>query len=98
MARILSRRPPRYCGRLARLAGCAAGLADGRGDRLEPAEGGTNLTESFEVRWLPPTAVLAEDFLMRDRDRRRDEAMRATLGRIKAAVESAVTGGTPASS
>ena len=55
--------------------------------RLDAADGGTDLTESFEVRWLPPSAVLAEDFLMRDRDRRRDEAMRATLGRIKATAE-----------
>lgn len=66
--------------------------------RLQPAADGCDLTESFEVRWLPPTAVLAEDFLMRDRDRRRGEAMRATLDRIKKTSESAVTGGIPSSS
>lgn len=66
--------------------------------RLQPTTEGCDLTESFEVRWLPPTAVLAEDFLMRDRDRRRDEAMRATLDRIKKAAESCVTRGTPSSS
>lgn len=66
--------------------------------RMRAAAGGCDLTESFDVRWLPRTAVLAEDFLMRDRDRRRENAMRATLGRIKAAAESPVTGAAPASS
>ena len=66
--------------------------------RLEPNGGGCDLTESFDCRWLPASAVLAEDFLMRDRDRRRQEAMRATLDRIKQAAESAVTRGAPASS
>jgi uncharacterized protein YndB with AHSA1/START domain len=55
--------------------------------RFEPADGGTDVAESFEVVWLPPMARLAEDVLMRDRDRRRAEAMRATLGRIKALAE-----------
>ena len=54
---------------------------------LEPAEGGTELTESFECIWLPLDARLAEDYLMRDRDRRRQDAMRTTLERIKAAAE-----------
>ncbi|HET7523448.1 MAG TPA: SRPBCC family protein [Acidimicrobiales bacterium] len=66
--------------------------------RLQPASQGCELTESFEVQWLPPTAVLAEDFLMRDRDRRRDEAMRSTLARIKKAAESSVTGSVASSS
>ncbi|HET7739030.1 MAG TPA: SRPBCC family protein [Mycobacterium sp.] len=66
--------------------------------RLRPASQGCELTESFEVQWLPPTAVLAEDFLMRDRDRRRDEAMRSTLDRIKKAAESSVTGSVTSSS
>jgi len=66
--------------------------------RLQPVSEGSDLTESFEVRWLPPSAVLAEDFLMRDRDRRRDEAMRSTLARIKKAVESSVTGSVSSSS
>ncbi len=56
--------------------------------RFEPADGGTDLTESFDVSWLPLTARLAEDVLMRDRDRRREEAMRTTLSRIKGLAES----------
>jgi uncharacterized protein YndB with AHSA1/START domain len=56
--------------------------------RLEPADGGgTDLTESFQCHWLPLSAVIAEDFLMPDRDRRREASMQATLGRIKAAAE-----------
>jgi uncharacterized protein YndB with AHSA1/START domain len=55
--------------------------------RLEPAAGGTDLIESFQVDWLPLTARFAEDMLMRDRDRRREEAMRATLNRIKGLAE-----------
>ena len=38
---------------------------------------------------LPPTAAYAEDVLMRDRDRRREEAMRTTLKRIKDTAEAA---------
>ncbi len=48
-----------------------------------------DLNESFEVVWLPPTASHVEDVLMRDRDRRREEAMRATLKRIKDIAEAA---------
>ena len=55
--------------------------------RLGPAGDGTDVIESFEVIWLPFTARLAEDVLMRDRDRRREEAMRATLSRIKDLAE-----------
>jgi uncharacterized protein YndB with AHSA1/START domain len=55
--------------------------------RLEPTDDGANLIESFEVMWLSLAGRLAEDFLMRNRDRRREEAMRATLQRIKAMVE-----------
>jgi len=54
---------------------------------LEPADDGTELTESFEVIWLPFNARLAEDVFMRDRDRRREQAMRATLSRIKDVAE-----------
>ena len=57
--------------------------------QLEPVEGGTDLTESFEVIWLPPLARIAEDFLMRDRDRRREDSMHATLNRIKEVAERA---------
>ncbi len=55
--------------------------------RLEPAGDGTDVTESFQVIWLPLIPRLAEDLLMRDRDRRREDAMRATLNRIKALAE-----------
>lgn len=66
-----------------------------RGDRemvrwrylLEAADAGTDLTESFECVWLPLDARLAEDVLMRNRDQRRADAMRLTLGRIKEALE-----------
>jgi uncharacterized protein YndB with AHSA1/START domain len=61
--------------------------------RFDPARGGTRVTESFDVQWLPFTARLAEDFLMRDRDRRRLASMQATLERIKAAAEGPVTAG-----
>jgi uncharacterized protein YndB with AHSA1/START domain len=55
--------------------------------RLEPAGEGTELIESFQVIWLPFTARIAEDMLMRDRDQRREEAMRVTLDRIKDLAE-----------
>lgn len=57
--------------------------------QLEPAGGGTDVTESFGVVWLPLSARLAEDVLMRDRDRRREQAMRTTLDQIRAAAEAA---------
>jgi len=62
---------------------------------LEPASGGTDLIESFQVIWLPFTVRLAEDVLMRDRDRRREEAMRVTLNRIKGRAEGARTAAVP---
>jgi uncharacterized protein YndB with AHSA1/START domain len=55
--------------------------------RLDSTNSGTDLSESFEVIWLSFAGRLAEDFLMRDRDRRRQEAMRATVERIKAIAE-----------
>jgi uncharacterized protein YndB with AHSA1/START domain len=55
--------------------------------RIEPSDGGVDLVESFEVRWLPLSARLAEDYLMADRDRRREQAMRQTLERIKTLAE-----------
>lgn len=56
---------------------------------FEPADGGTELVESFEVVWLPPAAAYGEDVLMRDRDRRREEAMCVTFARIKDIAEGA---------
>lgn len=57
--------------------------------RLEPTDDGTDLVESFEVKWLPFLGVFFEDFAMIDRDRRRAAAMATTLGRIKSAAEAA---------
>lgn len=66
--------------------------------RFEPAEGGTEITESFQVMWLPPMARLFEDVIMLNRDRQREGAMRVTLERIKQAVESHVEVGKSAPS
>lgn len=60
--------------------------------RIVPSGGGVDLVESFEVHWLPLSARLAEDYLMVDRDHRREQAMRTTLERIKAAVEAEAEG------
>ena len=57
--------------------------------RLTPARAGVDVVESFTVHWYSEQARLAEDVLMRDRDRRRLEGMRTTLRRIKQLVESA---------
>lgn len=57
--------------------------------RLEPAGGGTDLIESFEVHYLPLGPRIFEDFLMVNRDKHRSAAMAATLKRIKAAAEAA---------
>ncbi len=58
--------------------------------RFEPEGSGTKVTESFQVHWLPPLARFFEDVLMVNRDRAREDAMRATLERIKTAAETAV--------
>ena len=56
--------------------------------QFEPEpNGGTEVTESFEVKWLPPMARLFEDFIMINRDRQRESAMRTTLQRIKDTIE-----------
>ncbi len=55
--------------------------------RFEPEGSGTKVTESFQVHWLPPMARFFEDVLMMNRDRDREDAMRATLGRIKEVAE-----------
>lgn len=55
--------------------------------RLDPDGDRTELVESFDVYSLPLYARVAEDYLMRDRDRRRQAAMAATLERIRAAAE-----------
>jgi hypothetical protein len=60
---------------------------------LEPTNGGTDLIESFEVLWLSLAGRFAEDLVMRDRDRRREDAMRATLERIRATAEADTAAG-----
>jgi uncharacterized protein YndB with AHSA1/START domain len=55
--------------------------------QFEPEDEGTKITESFEVKWLPPSARIFEDFVMIHRDFHRQQAMTATLQRIKAAAE-----------
>ncbi|GFG74199.1 SRPBCC family protein [Mycobacterium botniense] len=57
--------------------------------RLQPANGGTDVTESFEALRWPLDVRVAEDYLMRGRNEQRARAMRTTLERIRAAVESA---------
>lgn len=58
--------------------------------RFEPDGAGTNVVESFEVHWLPPTARFFEDVVMVNRDSRREAAMRATLMGVKAVAEASV--------
>jgi len=58
--------------------------------RFEPDGSGTEVTESFQVHWLPPLARFFEDVLMVNRDRAREDAMRATLERIKRVAEAAL--------
>lgn len=55
--------------------------------RIEPSNGGVDLVESFDVHRLPLSARIGEDYLMRDRDRRREQSMRTTLQRIKVLAE-----------
>ena len=56
--------------------------------RFTPSAGGVDLVESFDVHWYSFSARIAEDFLMLDRTRRREHAMRTTLERIKQLAES----------
>lgn len=55
--------------------------------RMVPADGGTDLVESFDAKSWPLVVRIFEDVIMRNRDEGRDAAMRATLQRIKAAAE-----------
>lgn len=55
--------------------------------RLQPANSGTDVTESFEALRWPLDVRVAEDFIMRGRNEQRAQAMRTTLERIKAVVE-----------
>ena len=53
--------------------------------RLEPVEGGTRVTESYTVRWIPTWARIVDVPTNRARELR--EAMRHTLERLKGAAE-----------
>ncbi len=53
--------------------------------RLEPVEGGTRVTESYAVRWIPTWARIVDVPTNRARELR--EAMRQTLERLKGAAE-----------
>jgi hypothetical protein len=56
--------------------------------RFEPVDGGTRVTESYEVKWIPAWARILDVPANRHRELR--EAMRHTLDRLKAAAEVAV--------
>jgi uncharacterized protein YndB with AHSA1/START domain len=53
---------------------------------------GTDVVESFEALSWPLYVKFFEDIVMRDRDARRDAAMRTTLARIKAVAERQAAG------
>lgn len=53
--------------------------------RFEPVEGGTRVTESYEVRWIPAWARIVDVPTNRHRELR--EAMGHTLEQLKAAAE-----------
>jgi uncharacterized protein YndB with AHSA1/START domain len=58
--------------------------------RFEPDDGGTRVTESFELMMdLPWYFVAADRYMMRVKDRRADlvQSMEQTLGRIKSVAE-----------
>ena len=53
--------------------------------RFEPVEGGTRVTESYEVKWIPTWARIVDVPTNRHRELR--EAMRHTLEQLKSAAE-----------
>jgi len=53
--------------------------------RLEPVEGGTRVTESYDVKWLPLWARIIDGPLNRRRELH--DNMRHTLSRLKTAAE-----------
>jgi len=55
--------------------------------QLEPSDGGTDIVESFEAVSWPLDVKFFEDIVMRNRDQRRERAMRTTLERIRAVAE-----------
>jgi hypothetical protein len=53
--------------------------------RFEPVEGGTRVTESYEVRWIPVWARIVD--VPANRHRELQDAMRHTLEQVKCAAE-----------
>jgi len=53
--------------------------------RFDPVEGGTRVTESYDVKWIPAWARIVDVPTNRHGELR--EAMRHTLCRLKAAAE-----------
>ena len=53
--------------------------------RFEPFEGGTRVTESYEVRWIPAWARIVD--VPANRHRELHDAMSHTLERLKATAE-----------
>jgi uncharacterized protein YndB with AHSA1/START domain len=53
--------------------------------RFDPVDGGTRVTESYEVKWIPTWARIVD--VPTNRHGELQEAMRHTLGRLKAAAE-----------
>jgi uncharacterized protein YndB with AHSA1/START domain len=56
--------------------------------RLEPVDGGTRVTESYEVQWIPTWARILD--VPTNRHRALIKNMNHTLGQLKAAAERAV--------
>lgn len=55
--------------------------------QFEPVEGGTRVTESYEVKWIPTWARIVD--VPTNRHRELQEAMRRTLEHLGAAAEAA---------
>ena len=53
--------------------------------RFEPVKGGTQVTESYEVRWIPVWARIVD--VPANRHRELQDAMRHTLKQLKSAAE-----------
>jgi hypothetical protein len=56
--------------------------------RFEPAEGGTRVTESYEVKWIPAWARIVD--VPGNRHRELHEALRHTLEQLKSAAEASI--------
>lgn len=56
--------------------------------RFEPVDGGTRVTESYDVKWIPAWARILD--VPTNRHRELVEGMRHTLGRLKTAAEASI--------